>query len=150
MFAVEPDQLELAYREVSPALNVDNILCIIENVLLITAGFFPSTTVVLKFISHRPDTVLPYKGKIDVLVSPSFGVRAAFAGIVYDTIPFIKPEKPVNTTSAKSKKAKYIPDDSHYYKYGHQLIKKVTFEDNDIAILKMLEKIFLWRLPPAS
>jgi hypothetical protein len=74
---------------------------------------------------------------LDVLVSPIFGVRASFAGIVYDVVPFTKPEKVKKTANTKPKKQKYIPDDSHYYKYGHQLIKKVTFEDNDIAILKM-------------
>lgn len=150
MFAVEADQVEMAYREVSPALNIDNILCIIEKRTFDNGGVFSFYNRSFKIVSNRPDTVLTYRGKIDVLVSPTFGVRVAFAGIVYETIPFIKPKKSVNTTSTKSKKGKYIPDDSHYYKYGHQLIKKVTFEDDDIAILKILERIFLWRLPPAS
>ncbi len=150
LFAVEAEQTEQSYREVSPALNIDNILCIIEKRNFDNGGVFSFYNRSFKIVSTRPETVLPYRGKIDVLVSPTFGVRAAFAGIVYDVIPFIKPEKAVQKSPVKSKKTKYIPDDSHYYKYGHQLIKKVTFEDNDIAILKMLEKIFLWRLPPAS
>ena len=49
----------------------------------------------------------------------------------------------------KPKKAKYIPDESHYYKYGHKLIKKVSFEDNDSSMLKILERIFLWKLSEA-
>jgi hypothetical protein len=150
LFAGEADQIELAYREVSPALNIDNILCIIEKRTFDNGGVFSFYNRSFKITPNRPDSLLPYRGKIDVLVSPTFGVRAAFAGIVYDVIPFIKPEKAVKTNSTKLKKGKYIPDDSHYYKYGHELIKKVTFEDSDIAILKILEKIFLWRLPPAS
>jgi len=150
MFAVDADQIELAYREASPALNIDNILCIIEKRTFDNGGVFSFYNRSFKITPNRPDSLLPYRGKIDVLVSPTFGVRAAFAGIVYDVIPFIKPEKAVKTNSTKLKKGKYIPDDSHYYKYGHELIKKVTFEDSDIAILKILEKIFLWRLPPAS
>jgi len=150
MFAVDADQIELAYREASPALNIDNILCIIEKRTFDNGGVFSFYNRSFKITPNRQDSVLPYRGKIDVLVSPTFGVRAAFAGIVYDVIPFIKPEKAVKTNSTKLKKGKYIPDDSHYYKYGHELIKKVTFEDSDIAILKILEKIFLWRLPPAS
>jgi len=150
LFAGEADQIELAYREASPALNIDNILCIIEKRTFDNGGVFSFYNRSFKITPNRQDSVLPYRGKIDVLVSPTFGVRAAFAGIVYDVIPFIKPEKAVKTNSTKLKKGKYIPDDSHYYKYGHELIKKVTFEDSDIAILKILEKIFLWRLPPAS
>ena len=150
MFAVETENTETAYREVSPALNVDNILCIIEKRTFDNGGVFSFYNRTFKLVSSKPDTVLPHRGKLDVLVSPVFGVRASFAGIIYDVMPFIKPEKVKKLAKATGPKQKYIPDDSHYYKYGHQLIKKVTFEDNDIAILKMLEKIFLWRLPPAS
>jgi transposase len=150
MFAVEAENTEIVYREVSPALNIENVLCIIEKRSFDNGGVFSFYNRTFKLVSSRLETVLPHRGKLDVLVSPVFGVRASFAGIVYDVVPFIKPEKVKKSVNAKGKKQKYIPDDSHYYKYGHQLIKKVTFEDDDIAILKMLEKIFLWRLPPAS
>lgn len=150
MFAVEAENTETAYREISPALNIENILCIMEKRTFDNGGVFSFYNRTFKLVSSKPETVLPHRGKLDVLVSPVFGVRASFAGIVYDVVPFIKPEKVKKPTNAKAKKQKYMPDDSHYYKYGHQLIKKVTFEDNDIAILKMLEKIFLWKLPPAS
>lgn len=152
IFAVEAENTETAYREVSPALHIENILCMIEKRSFDNGGVFSFYNRTFKLVSPKPETVLPHRGKLDVLISPVFGLRASFAGIVYDVIPFIKPEKPMekNASKTKDKKQKYIPDDSHYYKYGHQLIKKVTFEDNDLAILKMLEKIFLWRLPPAS
>jgi transposase len=150
MFAVEAENTEIAYREVSPALNIENILCIIEKRTFDNGGVFSFYNRTFKLASSKPETILPHRGKLDVLVSPIFGVRAFFLGIVYDVVPFIKPKKVQKSADIKAKKQKYIPDDSHYYKYGHQLIKKVTFEDNDIAILKMLEKIFLWRLPPAS
>ncbi|SKA18859.1 hypothetical protein SAMN02745885_02243, partial [Carboxydocella sporoproducens DSM 16521] len=37
----------------------------------------------------------------------------------------------------------YIPPDTHYFKYGHNLVKRLTYEDSDRDILKMLEEIFL-------
>jgi hypothetical protein len=40
-------------------------------------------------------------------------------------------------------KKTYSLPDSHYYKYGHSLVKKVSFEDSDRDILNMLEEIFL-------
>jgi len=149
MFAIEPEHIEKAYRDVSPALNIENILCIIEKRTFDNGGVFSFYNRTFKLAASKPETILPHRGKLDVLVSPVFGVRACFAGIVYDVVPFIKPEKIKKSSDTKGKKQKYIPDDSHYYKYGHQLIKKVTFEDNDLAILKILEKIFLWQLPPA-
>jgi len=145
-FAEEPEDSEKAYRELSPAIKLDNILCNIEKRTFDNGGVFSFYNRTFKIVADKTDRVLPHKGNISVLVSPVFGVRASFAGIVYDVVPFLKPEKAEKKASSKTR-TKYIPDDSHYYKYGHMLIKKVTFEDADIAILKMLEKVFLWKLP---
>lgn len=144
-FAEEPEDSEKAYRDLSPAINLDNVLCNIENRTFDHGGVFSFYNRTFKIVADKPDRVLPQKGNIQVLFSPVFGVRASFAGIVYDVITFIKPEK-VEKRVLKKPRAKYIPDDSHYYKYGHKLIQKVTFEDNDIAILKILERVFLWRI----
>lgn len=145
-FSEDAEDSETAYRELSPALNLDNILCNIEKRTFDNGGVFSFYNRTFKFIADKSDRVLPHKGNINVLVSPVFGIRACFAGIVYDVVPFIKPEKAERKISAKNR-VTYIPDDSHYYKYGHKLVKKVTFEDKDIAILKMLEKVFLWKMP---
>lgn len=145
-FAEEPEESEKAYREISPALNLDNILCNIEKRTFDNGGVFSFYNRSFKIVADKFDRVLPHKGNIQVLVSPVFGVRACFAGIVYEVVPFIKPEKAERKTATKPR-TKYIPDDSHYYKYGHALINKVTFEDNDFAILKILEKVFLWKMP---
>lgn len=145
-FSEEPEDSEMAYRDLSPAINLDNILCNVENRTFDNGGVFSFYNRTFKIISDKHDRVLPQKGKIQVLISPVFGIRACHAGIVYDVVPFIKPEKAQIKVSKKSRN-KSIPDDSHYYKYGHKLIKKVTFEDNDIAILKMLERVFLWEMP---
>lgn len=150
MFAVEAEDTEKAYRELSPCTNIENILCIIEKRIFDNGGVFSFYNQTFKLVSDKLDRVLPHKGNINVLVSPVFGVRVSFASIIYEVVPFIKPQKAANSKTATAKKPKYIPDDSHYYKYGHQLIKKVTFEDNDLSILKMLEKIFLWKLPSVS
>lgn len=145
-FAVVAEDSEKAYRELSPALNLDNILCNVVKRTFDNGGVFSFYNRTFKIVADKPDRILPHKGNINVLVSPVFGVRACFAGVVYDVVPFIKPEKAERKAPVKPR-TKYIPDDSHYYKYGHMLIKKVTFEDNDIAILKILEKIFLWKMP---
>lgn len=136
------EDIEKAYRDISPALNLDYILCNIVDRKFDNGGIFSFYNRTFKIVSDKPDRILSHRGNIQVLFSPVFGVKAAFAGIVYETVPFIQPKKTTKSTSPK-KHTLYIPPDSHYYKHGHQLIKKVTFEDDDIAILKMLEKIFL-------
>lgn len=143
-FAEEAAESEKSYRELSPAVNLDNILCNIENRIFDNGGVFSYYNRTYMILTDKTDRVLPHRGNINVLVSPVFGVRARFAGIVYDVTPFTKPEKAQKSTNQRRK---IIPEDSHYYKYGHILIKKVTYEDSDIAILKMLEKVFLWKMP---
>ena len=61
---------------------------------------------------------------------------------VSDVINYIKPIK-VNTPSESKKKKPWTPPDSHYYKYGHTLMKKLNYEESDQEILRILEDIFL-------
>jgi transposase len=149
-FAVASEDSEIVYRPVSPGTNIENILCVIEKRTFDNGGVFSFHNRSFKIVSDKPDRILPHKGRIDVLVSPIFGIRACFAGIIYNVISFIKPQKTIEEITPKTKRQKYIPDDSHYYKYGHKLLKKVTFEDDDYAILKMLERIFLQDISPLS
>ena len=37
----------------------------------------------------------------------------------------------------------WVPDDLHYYKHGHQLLQKTSFEASDREILRMLEELLL-------
>lgn len=147
-FAVVPDAPDASYRELSPAVNLENVLCVIEDRKFDNGGIFSFHNHRYKILFDKNSNVIAHKGKVKVLISPVFGIRACFAGIVYETQYYEKSKK-VKTVPKKpaKRKGKYIPDDSHYYKYGHELIKKVTFEDNDYAILKMLERIFLWKTP---
>lgn len=149
LFAVEPEDSEIAYRPLSPAMNLENILCVVENRTFDNGGVFSFHNRSYLIVQPRNDRLLPSKGRIDVLVSPRFGVRAAYMGVVFETAPYVKPEKAAKQKTAR-KKGKYVPPDSHYFKYGHSLMKKVTFEDSDRAILKMLERIFLDKIDDAG
>jgi len=86
--------------------------------------------------------ILP-RARIEVLVSPVFGVKAQYKDTVYETIPYVKPKRIQKIKLKPAEKKTYRPPDSHYYKYGHSLVKKVTFKDSDRDILKMFEEIFL-------
>jgi len=146
LFSVDPEDTETAYRPLSPALNIENILCVVEQRTFDKGGVFSFCNRHF-LLSPANDRYLPSKGCIDVLVGPRFGIKASYMGTVIDVIPYVKPDKPCPKKAVK--KGPYLPPDSHYFKYGHYLIKKVTFEDNDRAILKMLEKIFLGKMNDA-
>lgn len=145
-FAVDPTDTEIEYRELSPAIRLENILCNVVQRKFDNGGVFSFFNRSFKIVQDKKDRLLPTKGSIQVLFSPLFGVRASFAGVVYDVENYTAPEKASKPEKARKRK-KYIPPDTHYFKYGHKLWKKVTFEDNDVEILKMLEKQFLWKLP---
>jgi hypothetical protein len=53
---------------------------------------------------------------------------------LFETIPYVKPKRAKKTKPKPAEKKTYRPSDSHYYKYGHTLVKNVTFEDSDYAL----------------
>lgn len=146
-FAVPAEESIPYYRQPTAAMNFDNILCVVEKRVFDNGGVFSLHNKSYQIVPMQRD-LLPATGKAEILVSPRFGVRASYFGVVYEVIPFIKPQKTVSPPAEK-KKGKYIPPESHYYKYGHSLVKKVTFEESDRAILKMLERIFLGKMDDA-
>jgi len=145
-FAVAPENTTVEYRQVSPFLHVENILCVVEERTFDNGGVFSFHNKSYKIVPDRKDKRIPHRGKVSVLASPHFGIRVSFAGIVYEVVPFVKPKKVSEAAAKPKKKGKYIPPDSHYYKYGHNLVKKIVFDENDRAILKMLERIFLCQM----
>jgi len=149
MFAVEAEDPLPVYRSISPALNIENILCVIENRKFDNGGIFSFHNKKFKILFDNRSSFVTHRGNIDVLVSPIFGVRASFAGITYDVAPYVEPQKAIASKKSKSKNKPYIPPDTHYYKYGHNLVKRIFFDESDMSILKMLERIFLWRINDA-
>jgi hypothetical protein len=141
-FAVEPAQPGCAFRLLPSDVDLDSILCIkLQRVLDAGAVFsFYNRHFLLTPGPHSPP--LPSKARISVLVSPHFGIRAQYNNAVFDVLPYIKPSKSFPPGKVR-KKSSWSPPDSHYFKYGHSLVKKLTFEDADRDILHMLEDIFL-------
>lgn len=143
-FAVTPFDTINAFRAVPSDLLVDNILCVKEERILDNGLVFSFYNRNFKVVPKSNDTPIYPKSKIKVLLSPRFGVRVQYGKNVYEVIPFIKPGKQNKPGNTKVKsKGKYIPPDDHYFKYGHKAWPRITFEDSNNDILKMLEKIFL-------
>jgi len=144
-FAVEPEKADSAFRPLSPKLNIDTVLCVKLTRSVDAGAVFSFYNRHFKVITGQNLPLLPPKAKVKVLVCPRLGIKVQFKNVIYDALPYIKAKKSAESKPASESKTKtpWIPPDSHYYKYGHQLIKKVTFEDSDQDILLMLESIFL-------
>lgn len=141
-FAVEPANAVSAFRPVSAKLNIDTILCVKLTRSVDAGGVFSFYNRYFKVITAADLPLLPPKAKVCVLVSPYMGIAVEWKQKLYQVLPYIKPAKQALAPLPKQKST-WKPPDSHYYKYGHTLIKKVTFEDTDKDILAMLETIFL-------
>lgn len=144
-FSVEPDNVQSAFRPLSPNLHPDTVLSVKLGRSVDAGGVFSFYNRHFKVITESGLPLLPPKAKITVLVSPSLGIKVQFKNTLFDVFPYIKTKRipePKAVTHGLDKKH-WQPPDSHYYKYGHTLIKKVTFEDSNSDILMMLESIFL-------
>lgn len=142
-FSIEPEDSETVFRPLSPNLNVDTVLCVKLTRSVDAGGVFSFYNRHFKVITAPDLPLLKAKDKVTVLLSPRLGITVQFKKALFNVLPYIKQKKSDNTKSLSSSKTPYSPPDSHYYKYGHTLVKKVTFEDNDKDILLMLESIFL-------
>jgi transposase len=142
-FAVAPENAESAFRPLSSRLNVDTILCVKLTRSVDAGGVFSFYNRHFKIVTSLDLPSFPAKARVTVLISPNFGIKIQFKKAIFEVLPYIRPKRQVNQEPEEAVKIPQSPSDSHYFKYGHTLIKKVTFEDSDRDILLMLEGIFL-------
>ena len=144
-FAVEAEEKESAFRPVPEGMCIDHILCVIKKRTYDRGGVFSFYHQHFQILEDKDLPRLPPKGRIQVLVSPRFGLKASYGGNIYETVPCAMPKAKKASKPMKEKKV-WVPDDLHYYKYGHQLMEKVSFEESDQEIIQMLEELFLSKI----
>lgn len=142
-FAVMPTDSLCAFRPAPPELDLDSILCIKMIRILDAGAVFSFYNRHFAVQPGQKRVELPANAAISVLVSPHFGIRAQYKHTVFDVLPYIKEAKSTEERNTVRKKSTWTPPDSHYFKYGHSLVKKLTFEDANDDILHLLEDIFL-------
>jgi transposase len=140
-FAVETEE-ESAFRPVPEGMCIDHILCVIEKRTYDRGGVFSFYHKHFQILENKALPRLAPRGRIEVLVSPRFGLKVSYQGNIYDTAFCAKPKAKKPIQSMKEKKI-WVPDNLHYYKHGHQWLQKTSFEASDREILKMLEELFL-------
>jgi transposase len=142
-FSVQPEDTQSAFRPLPSILDVDSILCVKLTRAVDAGGVFSFYNKHFKVLTSPDLPAIAAKSKVTVLVGPRIGVAVQFKKVLFNVLPYIKQKNSVHSKPTSASTKTYSPPDSHYYKYGHTLIKKVTFEDSDQDILLMLERIFL-------
>ena len=140
-FAVEPEDAESAFGKLPEGKHLDYILCVKEQRSVDAGGVFSYGGKQLKVCEDDFGWVLPPRAKADVLISPVFGVKLEFRGIVYDVERFAAPKRKPKAEK-EPKKSTPVPD-SHYHKYGKYEVLPICYSESDKEILAMLHDIFL-------
>jgi transposase len=148
-FAVEPEKTDKVFSKLPAGKNPDYILCVKEKRKVDGGGVFSYNGKQFKVIESIRTGMLPPRVTVDVLVSPSFGVKAAYRGIVFDVEAFRQP-KPARLYSdrqtavnSKAPKAKQPVPDAHPYKYGKYTGEyAMNYVETDADIIDMLYDIF--------
>ena len=140
-FKVEAEE-ESAFRPVPEEMFIDHILCVIEKRIYDKGGVFSFYRQHFKITEDKDLPRLAPRGSIEVLVSPRFGLKVRYEGNIYDIVPCDRPKAKKVIKPVKEKKV-WVPEELHYYKHGHQLLQKTSFEESDQEIIQMLEKLLL-------
>lgn len=140
-FAVVADDATSAFRSISDTSMITYALCVKQNRTLDNGAIFSFYN---RYFQVNDNHSIPVKAKIQVMVSPSFGLKVQYKGSVYDVVPFIKPKRQQSAMQKRADSSKsYTPPDDHYFKRGKELWSSLSFEDSNLDILRMLEDIFL-------
>ncbi|MBP2661168.1 MAG: Integrase core protein [Firmicutes bacterium] len=142
-FSVEAANLQSAYRPLPDTVDIDTILCIKLTRSVDNGGVFSFYNRQFKVLPKENAPLILPKAKILVLISPAFGVKVQFKQTIFDVLPYINGKSANKIKTTIKQREKVSPSDNHCWKFGQQLKPKLTYEDNDFAILAMLQNIFL-------
>ena len=143
-FAVEPEDTESSFGKLPEGKNLDCILCLKEQRTADAGGVFSYSGKQFKVCDSNFGWLLPPRAKVNVLISPVFGVKAEYHGIVYDVERFVAPKRITKPKEEQKPKKEPTPvPDSHYHKYGKYDVLPISYDESDKKILKMLRDIFL-------
>jgi transposase len=143
-FAVEPEDPESAFNEPDPGLDLDTILCIKNQRVLINGSTFSYGGKYFQ-LKNTIKASTSHKAKITVLESPVTGIRALYAGRVYETQaleerPKVKGTQKNQKPSKERKRLSPAPD--HPWRLSIKERPKLNYEESDREILELLEQLF--------
>ena len=144
-FAVEPENPELAFRPLEPGIELDHILCIKEERTIIEDSAFSYKGKYYQLVKNGKKATAMPKAKLTVLSSSKIGVKALYAGVVYDTLVLEqRPKKKALKSSKKQpqKRTPVKPAADHPWRQMPQKRPNFAYEETDREIIEMLNQLF--------
>jgi transposase len=141
-FAVEPEDRDNMFSKPKEGTDIDGILCVKEQRTIDSGGVFSYGGKSFKVLETVSSGIVPKGARINVLVSPLFGIRIEYRRIVFDVLPYVPPKRAKEKPKTEKTLPVPVPDD-HCFKYGRKLMPKLSFAESNEEIVEMLEDIFL-------
>ncbi len=140
MFSVQPENIDSSFSPLPESINLDYILCVKEPRTIDRGGVLSYYNRSFKIVDSPYSDLIPHNAKVQVFVSPKFGVKVQYKSYVFDTIRFIKPKKTIEKSQIQ---LPVKPSEDHCWRYEQSFPTKITDEYSNQEILSMLENIFL-------
>ena len=144
-FGVEPENPEPAFRPLEPGIELDHILCIKEERTIIEDSAFSYKGKYYQLVRNGRKAAAMPKAKLTVLSSSKIGVKALYAGVVYDTLVLEERPKKKALKSSKKKAEKHTPVKpaaDHPWRQMPQKRPNFAYEETDREIIEMLNQLF--------
>jgi len=144
-FGVEPENPEPAFRPLEPGIEFDHILCIKEERTIIEDSAFSYKGKYYQLVRNGRKAAAMPKAKLTVLSSSKIGVKAIYAGVVYDTLVLEeRPKKKALKSSKKQpqKRTPVKPAADHPWRQMPQKRPNFAYEETDREIIEMLNQLF--------
>lgn len=143
LFAVNAADERIAFRS-AEGIDLNRILCVKEKRKVDTGGVFSFYGKHFMVTADNNQPPIPTRTQITVCISNITGIKVEYKGILYQTVPFIKPKR-VKEKAVKKEATKYSPSETHYYKQGKSLFPRLSFEESHQEVLEMLQEVFFGR-----
>ncbi len=148
-FGVKPRCDKSAFRQLNPQLHLDYILCKKEERMIINNSGFSYNGTYYQLTKNGKKALSIPKAKINVLTSSRIGVKADYAGVVYDTTVLDeRPSKSVVKQAKQETKKKYKPSEDHPWKREGRKKSMSLYEkaflsqEDDFQIKEMIDDLF--------
>lgn len=150
-FGVKPRESKSAFRNLNPNLNPNYILCKKEERMVIEGSAFSYNGKYYQLtLNGKKASAIP-KAKLTVLTSTRIGVKASYAGVVYDTVVLDeRPKKLVAEQPEEKNKQKktYKPSENHPWKQtGNRKSiplyeKAILSQEDDFKVKEIIDGLF--------
>jgi transposase len=145
-FGVEPEDPIAAFRDLDQGINLDYILCVKEERTIIEGAAFSYQGQYYQLTNNGKKAVAMPKAKLAVLTSSRIGVKAVYAGVVYDTKALAeRPKKAVassSKTQSRQQGNKVRPSKDHPWRQVPNKKPTLSYAETDTEIIEMLNDLF--------